>query len=157
MAFATLGYQSLCLNFNISNQFHPLFNAQWISLVAKVKRLKSKLEPKDFVTYPDTKLLKTLDIGIKEKIPLAPFATHFVLQKPLHRYGRLKKMGLPNRYRLFFKAFKERKVIIILWLGFPRKERDKKDCYQVFFKKVLNGEFPISLEELLQECEPKQT
>ncbi len=133
--------------------FHPLFNAQWISLVTKVKRLKSKLEPKDFVTHPDTKLLKALDLGIKEKIPLDPFATHFALQKPLHRYGRLKKMGLPNRYRLFFRAFKQRKVIIIFWLAFPRKEGDKKDCYQVFSKKVFNGEFPNSLEDLLRECE----
>jgi toxin YhaV len=62
----------------------------------------------------------------------------------LQKYGRLKKMGLPNRMRLFFRAFKEKKVIIILWLGFPRKEGDKKDCYQVFSKKVL-----------LNECEPE--
>ncbi len=51
-------------------------------------------------------------------------------------------MGLPERYRLFFRAFKKQKIIIILWLGFPRKEGDKKDCYQVFTKKVENGEFP---------------
>ncbi|NDJ22001.1 hypothetical protein GS682_10200 [Nostoc sp. B(2019)] len=36
-----------------------------------------------------------------------------------------------------------------LWLGFPRKEGDKKDCYQVFTKKVENGEFPQSIDELL--------
>lgn len=42
-------------------------------------------------------------------------------------------------------------MIIILWLGFPRKEGDKKDCYQVFSQKVLSGEFPDSLEELLSE------
>lgn len=29
-----------------------------------------------------------------------------------------------------------KKIIIILWLGFPRKEGDKKDCYQVFTKKL---------------------
>jgi toxin YhaV len=135
--------------------FHPLFYAQWFSLVEKVKRLKSKLEPSDFVVHADVKLLKALDVGIKEKISLDPFASHFVLQKPLQKYGRLKKMGLPNRYRLFFRAFKEKKVIIILWLGFPRKEGDKKDCYQVFSKKVINGEFPESLESLLTECTPE--
>ncbi|AFZ34346.1 hypothetical protein Sta7437_0755 [Stanieria cyanosphaera PCC 7437] len=131
--------------------FHPLFNAPWISLVAKVKQLKTKLEPKDFVTHPDTKLLKAIDLGIKDKIPSNPFASYFALQKPLHKYGRLKKMGLPNHYRLFFRAFKEKKVIIILWLGFPRKEGDQKDCYQVFSKKILKGEFPNSLDDFLRE------
>jgi toxin YhaV len=131
--------------------FHPLFYSQWLSLVEKVKKLKAKLEPTDFVIHPDVKLLKAIDTGIREKISLDPFASHFALQKPLQKYGRLKKMGLPNRYRLFFRAFQERKVIIILWLGFPRKQGDKKDCYQVFTKKVINGEFPNSLEELLEE------
>jgi toxin YhaV len=45
-----------------------------------------------------------------------------------------KKMGLPQRYRLFFRAFADQRIIIILWLGFPRKEGDRRDCYQVFFK-----------------------
>ena len=40
----------------------------------------------------------------------------------MDKYSRLKKMGLPNRYRLFFKVFPQQKVIIILWLGFPRKD-----------------------------------
>ncbi len=94
-----------------------------------------------------------MNIGIKEKITQDPFASHFALQKPLQKYGRLKKMGLPQRYRLFFRAFKEEKIIIVLWLGFPRKEGDKKDCYQVFTKKVENGEFPETIDQLLQECE----
>ena len=118
--------------------------------------MKAKLEPTKFVTHPDVKLLKALDVGIKEKIPQNPLAFHFALKKPLQKYGRLKKMGLPNRYRLFFRAFKEKKVIIILWLGFPRKEGDKKDCYQVFSKKVLKGEFPYSLESFLVECQAEE-
>ncbi|MDF5714686.1 MAG: type II toxin-antitoxin system YhaV family toxin, partial [Rhizonema sp. NSF051] len=103
-------------------------------------------------TDPDVKLLKALDIGIKEKIPQDPFASHFILQKPLHKYGRLKKMGLPARYRLFFRAFKEQKIIIVLWLGFPRKEGDNNDCYHVFSKKVADGDFPENVKELLSEC-----
>ncbi|MBD2771094.1 type II toxin-antitoxin system YhaV family toxin [Iningainema sp. BLCCT55] len=62
-------------------------------------------------------------------------------------------MGLPERYRLFFRTFKEQKIIIIIWLEFPRKEGDKNDCYQVFSKKVANGDFPESVNELLAECE----
>ncbi|MBU7582788.1 MAG: type II toxin-antitoxin system YhaV family toxin [Nostoc sp. TH1S01] len=129
--------------------FHPLFNQQWVELRDRVRVLKNELSQEEFIQHSDVKLLKALNIGIKEKIPQDPFASYFVLQKPLQKYSRLKKMGLPERYRLFFRAFKEAKIIIILWLGYPRKEGDKKDCYQVFSKKVENGEFPESLEELL--------
>ena len=60
-------------------------------------------------------------------------------------------MGLPERYRLFFRVFKEQKIIIILWLGFPRKEGDKKDCYQVFTKKVENSDFPENVDQFMIE------
>lgn len=132
--------------------FYPLFNEQWVELLNNVQRLKSKLELKDFVTHSDVKLLKAVNIGIKEKIPQDPFASHFALKKPLQKYARLKKMGLPERYRLFFRAFKKQKVIIILWLGFPRKEGDKKDCYQVFYKKLYSGELPEDINTLIAEC-----
>jgi toxin YhaV len=81
--------------------FNRLFYEQWQELVNKVKSLKEKLEPEQFVTHADVKLLKALDIGIKEKIPQNPFASHFILKKPLQKYGRLKKMGLPSRYSIF--------------------------------------------------------
>lgn len=137
--------------------FHPLFNQQWVTLVEKVKKLKTKLKPEQFVTHADVKLLKAINVGIREKIPQDPFASHFVLQKPLHKYGRLKKMGLPSRYRLFFRAFKEAKIIVIFWLGFPRKEGDKKDCYQVFFKKVASGDFPEDVESLIAEIQAEES
>lgn len=43
------------------------------------------------------------------------------------------------------------KVIAILWLGFPRKEGAKDDCYEVFTKMVARGTFPDSLDELIVE------
>ena len=131
--------------------FHPLFYQQWMELVEKVKKLKEKLNPEEFVSHADVKLLKAIDVGIRDKIPQDPFASHFALRKPLHRYGRLKKMGLPSRYRLFFRAFKDAKIVVILWLGFPRKEGHKKDCYQVFLKQVSKGDFPDDLESLMAE------
>ncbi|MDZ8260283.1 type II toxin-antitoxin system YhaV family toxin [Nostoc sp. ChiQUE01b] len=133
--------------------FYPLFNQQWVELRTRVRVLRNELPKEEFVIHSDVKLLKALNIGIKEKISQDPFASYFALHKPLQKYGRLKKMGLPERYRLFFRALKEPKIIIILWLGFPRKEGDKKDCYQVFTKKVENGEFPESVDNLLAECE----
>lgn len=129
--------------------FHPLFNDQWQQLLHQVKSLRSRLPTDDFVKHPQVKLFKALTVGIEEKIPNDPLASYFALRKPLDKYSRLKKMGLPNRYRLFFKVFPQQKVIIILWLGFPRKEGDKKDCYRVFAKMVKKGQFPLSLKDLI--------
>jgi toxin YhaV len=41
----------------------------------------------------------------------------------------------------------------VLWLGFPRKEDDKNDCYEVFSRMVHNGDFAESLEQLLSETD----
>jgi toxin YhaV len=129
--------------------FHPLFNDQWQQLLDLVKSLRSRLPRKDFVQHPQVKLFKALTVGIEEKIPTDPLASYFALRKPLDKYSRLKKMGLPSRYRLFFKVFSQQKVIIILWLGFPRKQGDKKDCYSAFTKMVKKGQFPLSLKDLI--------
>lgn len=136
--------------------FHKqLFGKQRKELRERARQLKELLPEEDYVSHPDVKLLAALMAGIKEKIVLDPFASHFVLTGPLKKYGRLKKMGLNERYRLFFRAFdqNERKVIVVLWLGYPRKEGDKKDCYAVFSKMVANGDFPDDMEQLLAQCE----
>ncbi|MEA5504624.1 type II toxin-antitoxin system YhaV family toxin [Halotia wernerae UHCC 0503] len=92
--------------FNVCNGwqifFYPLFNEQWVDLRNVVSVLKNELPKEEFIQHQDAKLLKSLNIGIKEKIPQDPLASYFVLQKPLQKYGRFKKMGLPERYRLFF-------------------------------------------------------
>ena len=66
--------------------------------------------------------------AIKEMIPSDPLASKFALTGPLKKYRRVKKLGIPNRYRLFFRVFQapEQKSIFILWLGYPRKQGDKK-------------------------------
>ena len=64
--------------------------------------------------------------------------------------------GASNRHlliqqrRLFFRVFDtpERKAIIMLWLGFPRKEGSKDDCYNIFTKMVTRGEFPTNVAEI---------
>ena len=132
--------------------FHKqLFGKQRRQLRDRVKQLKAELAEADYLTHPDVKLLAAVMVGIKEKIAIDPLAAQFALTGPLRRYGRMKGMGLPNRYRLFFRAFssEDRQVIIVLWLGYPRKDGDKKDCYEVFTKMVGNGDFPDNLQELL--------
>ena len=65
--------------------FHPLFFAQWSDLVEEVKELKVKKKKGDFITHPSVKLLKAIDVGIEEKIPIDPKASYFVLKKPLQK------------------------------------------------------------------------
>jgi toxin YhaV len=132
--------------------FYADFRTQWDKLRNRTIQLKSNLNPEEFVRHPDVKLLKAIDVGIRDKIAVDPFASYFALRKPLHKYGRLKKMGLPQRYRLFFRAFADQNVIIILWLGFPRKEGDRQDCYAVFSRMVTNGTLPESYSSFLAEC-----
>lgn len=90
-------------------------------------------------------------VAIKQRIPENPFAEHFALSGSLKKYGRVKKMGLPNRYRLFFRALQtpDHKAIFILWLGYPRKAGDKNDCYKAFTKMAERGKFPDSFDDLI--------
>ena len=95
------------------------------------------------------------DEGIKERIAADPYASRFALTGPLRRYGRLKGLGLPDRYRLFFRPFEaeSRRLLLILWLGFPRKDGDRNDCYAVFTRLVQRGELPENWESLQRELD----
>lgn len=134
--------------------FHSLFDRQYKELREKVIALKIKLPNEQLILHSDVKLFKALSDICTETIPSDPFAQYFVLKGNLKKYSRVKKKGLPdNRYRLFFKVFKDDKTIVILWLGYPRKEGSKDDCYNVFEKMVLNGKFPDDIEVILQNSE----
>lgn len=131
--------------------FQPqLFAAQYDELKAEVRRLKLELDAQSFGQHPRVKLLAAVMAGIKEQIALDPYASRFALSGPLRRYGRLKGLGLPDRYRLFFRPFEAegRKLLLILWLGFPRKDGDRKDCYAVFQQMVQRGDLPPDWESL---------
>jgi toxin YhaV len=132
--------------------FHPqLFEQQYQEIVARVQKLQATLSPDDYKKHPTVKLLVAITIGIEEKIPSDPNAKYFALTGALRKYSRMKKMGLPSRYRLFFRVFdtSEMKAIVILWLGYPRKEGDKNDCYEIFTKMVERGEFPANIADLV--------
>jgi toxin YhaV len=137
-----------CYGWNI--YLHPLFDRQFRELTKEVKALKLKLSIKDFQKHPKTKMLAALKRAITEEIPTKPYDSRFVLTGSLKEYGRLKKLGLNSRYRLFFKVFPETKGIVIIWLGFPRRDGDKKDCY-IQFKKKVSHTSNMTLDELLNE------
>ncbi len=130
-----------------------LFGKQRQDLQEEVHLLKKTLVSKEYRIHSKVKLYAAIMVAIREKIPLDPFASHFALTETLKKYGRVKKMGLPERYRLFFRALKtkEDQAIFILWLGYSRQEGDKNDCYKVFTKMVIRGDFPDCLDDLLQD------
>lgn len=136
--------------------FHPVFLKQYEELVSDVKRQALKLDSDKLTQHRDFKMLKSLRRLIKEVIPVDPFASYFRLDDDLVKYKRVKKLGLSNRHRLFFKplVINDEKVIVILWLGYPRKEGDKNDCYKVFAKMVASGYFPENSQELLKVSVP---
>lgn len=101
--------------------FHPLFNKQFQQLVSEVENLSSKLSKDKYVTHSSVKRLRALLEGIKNKIPSDPFASHFALQKPVEKYCRLKKMGLHECYRLFFRASREKKPLLFSGWGILAK------------------------------------
>ncbi|BAZ12036.1 hypothetical protein NIES4071_38640 [Calothrix sp. NIES-4071] len=135
--------------------FHPqLFGTQYQELFDRVSSLREKLPEAEYKTHATVKLFAAITVAIETKISSDPKASSFTLTGALKRYGRLKKMGLPSRYRLFFRVFDTPlKAIVILWLGFPRKEGAKDDCYEVFTKMVEQGTFPNSLDELVPETD----
>lgn len=104
-----------------------LFALQYEQRKAEVKRLQQELDQQNFLQHPKVKLLAAVMEGIKERIAADPYAARFALTGPLRRYGRLKGLGLPDRYRLFFRVFEAngRKVSLILWLGLLRNDGDR--------------------------------
>lgn len=132
-----------------------LFGKQRRDLQAEVRKLQKALSPEVYRIHPTVKLYTAVMVAIKEKIPQDPLASHFVLTGALKKYGRVKKMGLPDRYRLFFRVLetKQDKAIFILWLGYPRKQGDKNDCYRAFTKMVRRGDFPDDLDALILDSQ----
>jgi toxin YhaV len=83
--------------------FHPqLFGQQYQEILARVEKLQATLAPDEYRKHPTVKLLAAMIIGIEEKIPREPGASHFALTGALKKYSRMKKMGLPGRYRYLF-------------------------------------------------------
>ncbi|MCP9926356.1 type II toxin-antitoxin system YhaV family toxin [Cyanobium sp. CH-040] len=136
--------------------FHPqLFARQYTELKVDAIRLKRQLDPHSFRQHPKVNLLAAVMEGITEHIAADPYSSRFALRGPLRRYGRLKGLGLPDCYRLFFRPFEreERRVLLILWLGFPRKEGDRSDCYAAFTRMVSRGDLPDTWESLQAELD----
>jgi toxin YhaV len=70
-----------------------------------------------------------------------------------HRLGALTKCNAPYKSGDRTIQTKEYKAIFVLWLGYPRKQGDKNDCYKAFTKMVERGDFPNSLDALILDSQ----
>jgi toxin YhaV len=128
--------------------FHHDFALQYATFIDQLEKLEAKLSFKEYASHSTVKLFGHLIQILETVIPADPLAPYFALHDDLQSFSRVKKKGLPDRYRLFFKVFPQERRIVILWLGHPRKDGDKKDCYAVFSKQVKRGEYPNSFDDL---------
>jgi len=90
-------------------------------------RLESEEQPQGEADEDSRMLELFLDFLSRQAITADPYVSSFALTGPLRRYGRLKDLGLPDHYRLFFRPFEAegQRLLLILWLGFPRKDGDR--------------------------------
>jgi toxin YhaV len=136
-------------------QFKP-FALRLKTLTQDVASL-AKINPTGYKQHPKTKLLASVYQSITDTVPANPADPVFRLGHTLGRQNgnwRRVKIGLPQRYRLFFMfASNPLQVIIYAWLndeGTLRKEGSHTDAYEVFKRMLERGEVPSTIYELIQ-------
>ena len=119
--------------------FGELFDERWRQARDRVKELKAQLPTETFLAHPDVKLFAALVNIVHEIVPLDPDADDFRLGGTLGSdhtsWRRVKRHGLPDRWRLFFRFSSDKRVIVYAWLNDEdtvRKAGAKTDVYTVF-------------------------
>ena len=132
---------------------HPLFLDQVERLLAAVERAKQS-NPGAWQGKADTKLLAALRALVLDRIPRDPLVTEFrqsnTLGKEHRHWFRAKFAG--NRFRLFFRADSQAKVIVYAWVNDRdtlRKAVAGTDPYAVFGRMLASGNPPDDWPALL--------
>ena len=132
---------------------HPLFLDQLERLVAAVERAK-RSDPQGWQSKADTRLLAALRALILDRIPRDPLAPEFrqgnTLGRERRHWFRAKFGG--NRFRLFFRADSQAKVIVYAWVNDRdtlRKAGAGTDPYAVFARMLAGGNPPDDWPALL--------
>jgi len=132
---------------------HPLFLDQVERLLAAVERAK-RSDPDTWQGKADTKLLAVLKALILDRIPRDPLAAEFrqgnTLGKEHRHWFRAKFAG--NRFRLFFRADSQAKIIVYAWVNDRdtlRKAGAGSDPYAVFGRMLASGNPPDGWPALL--------
>lgn len=138
--------------------FGELFDARWRALRDRVKRLKTELDESHFAAHPDVKLFAALVHIVHEAVPRSPEHSDFRLGKTLGQrftgWRRVKRHGLPDRMRLFFKFSSAHKLIVFVWLNDTntlRKDGAATDPYGVFRRMLEAGDPPDDINELVHK------
>ena len=132
---------------------YPLFLDQVERLLAAVERAK-RADPATWQSKADTKLLAALKALVLDRIPRDPLAAEFrqgnTLGKEHRHWFRAKFAG--NRFRLFFRADSQAKVIVYAWVNDRdtlRKAGAGNDPYAVFGRMLASGNPPDDWPALL--------
>ena len=111
-------------------------------MVERSTSLRAKLSEEEYRRHPEVKLLAAVQRAVTDIIPAGPNAAEFRLRGDLGNFRRLKKRGLPERYRLFHTFSSKAKAIILLYLNDAstlRTEGSGNDPYAVFSSLVASG------------------
>jgi toxin YhaV len=132
---------------------HPLFLDQLKRLMASVERAK-RSDPQGWQSKADTRLLVALRALLLDRIPRDPRSPEFrqgnTLGKDRRHWFRAKFAG--NRFRLFFRADSQAKVIVYAWVNDRdtlRKAGAGTDPYVVFAAMLARGNPPDDWPALL--------
>jgi len=129
--------------------YHPVFGDRYAELRDRARALKKQLPRNEFVRHPEVKLVAAVRRVVLESIPENPNRPDFWLKGDLAKFRRVKRYGLPDRYRLFYVFSEQQKVVIVLYLnerGTLRKEGAKTDPYEVFGELVRSGRIGADFE-----------
>ena len=132
---------------------HPLFLDQLGRLLASVERAKQS-DPAGWQGKADARLLSAVRALVLERIPRDPLAPEFrqgsTLGKDRRHWFRAKFGG--NRFRLFFRADSQARVIVYAWVNDRdtlRKAGAGTDPYAVFTRMLASGRPPDDWPALL--------
>jgi len=132
---------------------HPLFLDQLDRLLWAVERAR-RSDPQGWRGKADTRLLGALRALILDRIPRDPLAPEFrqgnTLGREHRHWFRAKFAG--NRFRLFFRADSQARVIVYAWVNDRdtlRKAGAGTDPYAVFGRMLASGNPPDAWPTLL--------
>lgn len=135
--------------------FHPCFQDQLASLIAKVGKVQQRA-PAGWRGHRDAKLLAALRHLILEKIPADPTDPSFRQGDTLGpAYRHWFRAKLFQQYRLFFRYHSKTRIIAFGWINDDislRAYDSANDAYLTFKRMLDNGHPPDDWETLIAAC-----
>jgi toxin YhaV len=132
---------------------HPLFLDQLERLLASVERAKQS-DPEGWRRKADAQTLGAIYVLVFDRIPRDPLAPEFrqgnILGKEHRHWFRAKFGG--SRFRLFFRAHLQAKVIVFAWVNDRdtlRKAGASTDPYALFTRMLGSGNPPDGWPDLM--------